>query len=158
VWKEGLLAGGLGALSVALLFLVLDLMRGRPLYTPSVLGQIVLLGRPTAVTDQILPDAVALYTVFHLVVFALFGVVVVKLVHLAINVAIARFGLLMLFVVFEVFFFAFTYVFFEGSRQLFPRGSILAANTLAAVVMATYLWHRHPALKRALRQHTLGVD
>lgn len=158
VVKEGLIAGMLGALSVAVWFLVVDLAAGRPLFTPSMLGQILLLGRSTPDTTAIDSGAVALYTVFHLLAFAVFGMGVVKLVHLAINVAVVRFGLLMLFVVFEVFFWAFTHIFFQSTQELFPQRSILVANTIAAVVMAIYLWNRHPSLRRALRQHTLGVD
>ena len=156
VWREGGTAGLLGAVSVALWFLALDLAAGRPLYTPSILGQIVLFGSATPETATIVPDAVALYTLAHLAAFLVFGVLVTKLVHLAVNFPLARFGLLMLFVVFEVAFWGFTWVFFEGTRGLFPQGSILGANTVAAVVMASYLWLRHPALKRALQHEPLG--
>jgi hypothetical protein len=158
VVKEGLVAGLLGAFAVALWFLVLDVANGRPLFTPSVLGQVLLLWRDTPDTTAIHAGAVILYTAFHFAAFILFAMAVVKLVHLAINVAIVRFGLVMLFVVFEVFFLAFTYIFFANTRELFPWHATLIANTIAAAVMAVYLWYRHPALKRALRQHTLGVD
>lgn len=158
VLKEGVVAGLLGAVAVALWFLLLDLINGRPLLTPSVLGQVLLLGRTVPETGTIHAGAVALYTVFHFTAFILFAMVVVKLVHLAINVAAVRFGLVMLFVVFEVFFVAFTYIFFASTRELFPWHATLIANTVAALVMAMYLWHRHPSLKRALRTHTLGVD
>jgi hypothetical protein len=77
-------------------------------------------------------------------------------VHLAVNNPVIRFGLVMVFVVFEVFFWGFTYMFFAGTRGLFPRGAILIANTFAAIVMAVYLWRRHPSLKRALRHEPLG--
>jgi hypothetical protein len=130
--------------------------QGRALFTPSVLGQMLLMGRATPATDAIDSTAVALYTVFHFAAFALFGMFVTKLVHLAVNVPVIRFGLVMVFVVFEVFFWGFTYMFFAGTRGLFPRGAILIANTAAAVVMATYLWRRHPSLKRALRHEPLG--
>ncbi len=156
VLREGALAGLLGALTVAVWFLILDLMQGRPLYTPSVLGQILLLGRGSGAMDGIDSTAVALYTVFHVLAFFVFGLVVTKGVHLAINVPVIRFGLVMLFVVFELFFWGFTYIFFAGTRGLFPRGAVLIANTLAAIVMAVYLWHRHPSLKRALRHEALG--
>jgi len=156
VRREGLISGGLAALTVALWFLLVDVINGRPLYTPSVLGQILLLGAPTAVTDKIDTVAVGVYTAFHFAAFALFGLIVTKLVHLAVNVPVIRFGIVMLFIVFEVFFWGFTYLFFEQTRGLFPRGSILVANTLAAVVMASYLWHRHPTLKRALKHEALG--
>jgi hypothetical protein len=158
VLKEGVVAGLLGAVAVALWFLLLDLINGRPLFTPSVLGQILLLGRSEPDIATIHSQAVALYTVFHFVAFIVFAMVVVKLVHLAINVAVVRFGLVMLFVVFELFFLAFTYIFFASSRGLFPWHATLIANTVAAMVMAVYLWYRHPSLKRALRTHTLGSD
>jgi hypothetical protein len=156
VLKEGAVAGMLGAVAVAVWFLVLDLMQGRALFTPSMLGQILLLGRETPTTDTIDSSAVALYTVFHFVAFVLFGIAVTKLVHMAVINPVVRFGLVMVFVVFEVFFWGFTYMFFAGTRGLFPRGAILIANTLAAVTMATYLWRRHPSLKRALRHEPLG--
>jgi len=156
VRREGLISGGLAALVVAAWFLALDIINGRPLYTPSVLGQILLLGQTTAETDTIDTVAVGVYTLFHFAAFSLFGLIVTKLVHLAVNVPVIRFGIVMLFIVFEVFFWGFTYLFFEGTRGLFPRGAILVANTLAAIVMAGYLWRRHPTLKRALKHEALG--
>lgn len=156
VWKEGAVAGLLGAVTVAVWFLVLDLINGQPLLTPSVLGQILLLGETGPEAQSVSSGAVLLYTAFHFSAFILFGLLVTKLVHLAVNVPVLRFGLVMLFVVFEVFFWGFTYVFFTGTRELFPRGTVLVANTLAAVVMAWYLWQRHPSLKRALRHEALG--
>ena len=156
VLKEGAVAGMLGAFAVAVWFLALDVYQGRALFTPSVLGQILLMGRSAPTTEAVDSTAVLLYTAFHFVTFVVFGMLVTKLVHLAINIPVLRFGLVMLFVVFEVFFWGFTYMFFAGTRGLFPRGAILIANTLAAVAMATYLWRRHPSLKRALRHEPLG--
>ena len=37
--REGILAGLIGATSVAIWFLVIDVIGGRPLHTPSVLGE-----------------------------------------------------------------------------------------------------------------------
>jgi hypothetical protein len=156
VLKEGIVAGMLGALAVAIWFLAVDLFQGKPFFTPSVLGQILLLGRALPATETIDASAVVLYTGFHFVAFVLFGMLVTKLVHLAVNNPVIRFGLVMVFVVFEVFFWGFTYMFFAGTRGLFPRGAILIANTFAAIVMAVYLWRRHPSLKRALRHEPLG--
>ena len=156
VLKEGIVAGMLGALAVAIWFLAVDLFQGKPFFTPSVLGQILLLGRALPATETIAASAVVLYTGFHFVAFVLFGMLVTKLVHLAVNNPVIRFGLVMVFVVFEVFFWGFTYMFFAGTRGLFPRGAILIANTFAAIVMAVYLWRRHPSLKRALRHEPLG--
>ena len=41
---DGLFAGMIGALTVAVWFLVLDIAAGRPLYTPALLGQVLLHG------------------------------------------------------------------------------------------------------------------
>src|SRR2546428_12726625 len=38
LYQEGLIAGLIGAATVALWFLIIDSIQGRPLYTPTVLG------------------------------------------------------------------------------------------------------------------------
>ena len=38
VYREGIVAGILGAATIALWFLILDIFSGRPFYTPSLLG------------------------------------------------------------------------------------------------------------------------
>ena len=37
-YKEGFVAGLIGAATIAVWFLILDMIQGRPLYTPTVLG------------------------------------------------------------------------------------------------------------------------
>lgn len=154
--KEGAMTGVLGGTAVALWFLVLDLLRGRPLHTPSVLGQVILFGN-SPVTDRILPAGVIGYTLIHLAVFIAMGLFITELVHLAVNSPLFRFAILMLFVVFQVFFYAFSYMFFVATRELFPWWEVLVADTLAVVAMATYLWRKHPSLKRALAHESLGA-
>ena len=68
-----------------------------------------------------------------------------------------RFALLMLFVVFELFFYGLVQVGFTATQGLFPLWSVLAANTLAAVVMGWWLYRRHPALKAAFQSSPLGT-
>ena len=38
IYDEGIVAGLLGAATIAIWFLILDMIQGRPLYTPTVLG------------------------------------------------------------------------------------------------------------------------
>jgi hypothetical protein len=155
--SEGTDVGALGAVAVAAFFLLLDLAAGHPLRTPSVLGQVVLFGNSQPDLAHIDLGAVLMYTVVHFVAFAGFGILVTDVVHLAMRHPIFLFALMMIFVVFEVFFYAFTYMFFASTRELFPWWSVLAANLIASVVMGTFLWHRHPALRRELRHHPLGT-
>jgi hypothetical protein len=155
--KEGLAAGLLGAAAVAVLFLVRDLMLGVPFLTPSVLGQVVLEGASTPVTNRALPDAVALYTVLHLLVFVGFGMLLAAAARVATTQPALRFAFLMVLIFFEFFFAGLTYMYHEATQSLFPMGLVLAANLLAAVVMAAYLWRHHPALRRAVHRDPLGL-
>jgi hypothetical protein len=146
----------LGAVTVAAWYLILDVGSGHPLRTPSLLGQIVLFGNLDPVTDRIVAAAVAGYTVVHCLLFIGLGILITKITYLAQNNPVFLFAGFMLFVVFEVFFTLFTYVFHAASNGLFPWTTTLTANSLAALVMTLYIWRHNPALKRALQRHALG--
>jgi len=154
---EGSTLGVIGAITVATWFLILDLIAHRPFYTPSVLGQVILFGRETP-APGLVPEAIALYSFVHFAAFIGLGILVTQLVHLAARESVFRFLLLIIFVVFEVFFYAFTYVFFEGTRGIFPWWSMLAANTLAAFAMGLYVYLRHPALRQSPDHEPLGAE
>jgi len=155
--REGILTGAVGALVVAGWFLVTDVLQGRPLSTPSVLGQVVLYGitDPT-VTPPLLAPTIA-YTLLHFGAFALFGVMTVQLIHMALTSPLARFGLMITAVVFELFFFMVTYAVFTGTSYLFPWWSVLAANTLALLGMGVVLARRHPSLRQQFGREPLGA-
>ncbi len=156
IGREGAIAGLLGAGSVALWYLLFDLLNGRPLITPSLLGEVILLGRgtPGPAVDM---TAVAAYTFLHLAVFILIGTVAARLVDLAERQGVFRFALLMLFVVFEVLFYGLVQIGFAATRGLFPLWTVLGANTLAAVVMGGWFYRQHPKLKAAFRSSPLGT-
>jgi hypothetical protein len=156
-WQEGMDAGIIGGLVVAVWFLALDLAAGRPFMTPSVLGQIVLFGEGQPQLTPPVFGAILLYTVVHFVLFALLGIVVAKLVHLSVSSAFWRYGLLAIFVVFEFSFYSLMFLLFAATREIFPFWSVLIANTLAAIAMATYFWRTHPALRRSLEEVPLGA-
>ncbi|MFN0180026.1 MAG: hypothetical protein ACKVZ0_14595 [Gemmatimonadales bacterium] len=147
--REGAVCGMLGAAAVAAWFLAIDLINGRPLFTPRFLG-----GMVTGETDPTL--AIVKYTALHLAAFLGFGVLVTELVHAAVRSPIFRFALMMLFVAFEFFFVGVSLLFLEGTTNDFPLWSVLAANTIAAAAMTLYLWKRHPSLIRSLRREALG--
>ena len=79
IYQDGIVAGILGALTVALWFLVVDVVRGRPLSTPTVLGQ-ALFGRGAwpGPLESMPPsfEMVAMFTWVHLLAFAVIGVAV----------------------------------------------------------------------------------
>jgi hypothetical protein len=157
LFREGAEAGVLGALAVAIWFLVMDVVRtGMPFLMPSVLGQVVLFGRETPVMEAI-PEAIAAYTVVHFLAFILFGMMVAYLVELAVREPVFRYLLVMVFVIFEVFFLGLMFTMFTGALGLFPLWHIIGANTLAAAIMGLYFRYRHPAIVRASAE-PLGAE
>ncbi len=156
--REGILVGAVGALVVAAWFLVTDLLQGRALSTPSILGQVVLYGVADPVVGSPIAGPTVAYTLLHFGSFALFGVAATQLVHLAMNSPLARFGLMIVAVVFELFFILITYAVFTGTRNLFPWWSVLAANSLSLVAMSYALIRRHPGLRQQFRREPLGAS
>lgn len=150
-------AGFLGAAAVAAWFLVHDTLRGRPLLTPSVLGQLFLLGNPHPVTTSVDFGAMIMYTVVHFAAFLVFGTVLASLFRLCVEQAVARFALLVLFAVFEFCFYVLINVVSAEVGSLFPLWTVAGANLLAALVMGAYFWVRYPELKQVLRHEPLGA-
>jgi hypothetical protein len=153
---EGTDVGIIGGLVVAVWFLILDLIAGMPLRTPSLLGQVVLFGDSTPET-QVIFGAVLVYTAFHFLVFALLGMGLVALVHWGIENPVVRYALLPLFLVFEVMFYGLIEVLSERTQELFPFWTVVGANTLAALFMGAFLWRRHPAFRRSIEETPLGA-
>jgi len=156
ILTEGSDVGIIGGLVVAVWFLVLDLLAGHPLMTPSLLGQVVLFGDRTPETTVIF-GAVLVYTAFHFLVFALLGMGLVALVHWGIGNSVIRYALLPLFLVFEVMFYGLIEVLSERTNELFPFWTVVVANTLAAIAMGILLWRRHPAFRSQVRETPLGA-
>jgi hypothetical protein len=156
VMSEGIDVGIIGALAVAIWFLILDTIAGHPFQTPSLLGQVVLFGNSTPETSRVVFGAILVYTAFHFAVFALLGMGLVALVHWGEREPAVRYALLPVFLVFEVLFYGLLEVFSERTNELFPLWEVLVANTLAAVCMGVYLWLRHPDFRAACRETPLG--
>jgi hypothetical protein len=151
VYIEGIVSGLLGASVVALWFLALDTLQGRPLYTPSVLGTALFKGLaeygngPIPVSGEM----VIVFTWLHLLVFTLFGGIAAYLLALAETRPNLGFGIVLLFVVFEFGFIAVSMVFAEEVLQALAWPAILVGNLLAAATMGVYFWRRHPHLRIA---------
>ncbi len=152
--REGVITGLWGASAVALFYFVVDLLRGHPLMTPSVLGQAFIMRTPITTTPE--TAAVLLYTAFHLLAFIAFGLFLAALVRGAESSALARYAIVQLFVVFEVGFYFMLSIASAGAQGQFSLMSVLTANTLAAVAMGTWQWRHHPAVRAALRTVPLG--
>jgi len=150
---DGLFTGMIGALAVALWFLLIDTLSGRPLYTPALLGAILLHGSAAAAgAIQVAPLEVAAYTAFHFVTFISIGLLFSYLMTLFERFPIMFFVLLVLFLCLQVGFFFLDVVL---GAQLFGQlrpWTVVAANLLAAIGMALYQWKRHPSVIRGVER------
>ncbi len=149
-WREGVMAGLLGAAGVAAWFFVVDVAGGAVLATPDLLGRALLgvLGRPEGFS--MLGNVVA-YSLFHIVAFVTVGCAVSWIVASSARTPGVLVGLLLFFVVFEAGFYGLTLFLsrFSGLGSL-AWYQIGAANLLAAGLMGWYLWHEHPELAARL--------
>jgi hypothetical protein len=149
LYGEGIIAGVIGAATVALWFFIVDLLSGRPLYTPTVLGT-ALFGRGVPLGDvALLPvslEMVLMFTWVHGLAFAAIGGLAARLLGMAERNPSIGFGILLLFVVFEAGFTIGAMLLAAPILKALTWPAVLVANLLAAAAMAGYFWRRHPTL------------
>jgi hypothetical protein len=73
----GMAAGLWGAGAVAVWFLIIDLIKGRPFYTPAALGSAMLLGAASPEEIDFRTTLIAAYTALHVVAFIAVGIALV---------------------------------------------------------------------------------
>jgi hypothetical protein len=149
VYIEGIIAGLIGAATIAIWFLLLDALNGRPLYTPTVLG--TALFRQSAGLDapemlDVSFEMVLMYTWVHALIFCVIGGLASRLIALAERDANLGFGILLFFVFFEFGFIVVALVFAEPVLHALAWPAILVGNLLAAGTMGSYFWRHHPNL------------
>src|SRR5438132_13476469 len=139
VYAEGILAGLVGAGTIALWFLILDTIRGRPFYTPTVLGTALFGGGAGLSAPAQLPaslDLVLSFTWVHVLAFLLIGVAAARLLALADRDPDFGFGGVALFVVFEFAFVLVSLAFAEPILHALAWQAVLVGNLLAAAAVA----------------------
>ena len=156
--REGIMAGVLGATAVAVWFLILDTVAGRPFATPAMLGSSVatLFGAPGTG-----PAAVHVfgYTVFHYAVFIIIGMIVAAVINNAENEPSLLIGFLILFIAFEIGWYGWTALLArpESFGEL-AWYQVLVANFIAAGTMGVYMYRRHATLPRRFLASLAGDE
>ncbi|HTK30956.1 MAG TPA: hypothetical protein VL332_03255 [Candidatus Saccharimonadaceae bacterium] len=153
VLLDGLFTGMIGALAVAIWFLALDAFGGHPLYTPALLGTVLLHGSTAASqTITVAPLEIAAYTAFHFVVFAAVGLLLSYLMTLFERFPIMFFVLLVLFLCLQVGFFGLNAALGASLLGRLQAWTVVVANLLAAGSMVLYQWRRHPSVVRGIER------
>jgi hypothetical protein len=158
ILSEGLVTGLLGGVLVAIWYLVVDLGRGQLFYTPNVLGQVFVARDTMPRVQQVIPEAVAQYSVLHFAVFLLLGIVLVALAHLATRNPSLRMGVWLGLIIAFLLFIGHLLMLYALTDQRFPWGSALVGSILGIGSMAFFLWRRHPALRGTFDAAPLGAE
>ena len=155
---EGVITGFIGATAIAIWFLLVDTIGGRPFYTPIFLGKgvVSVLGKnmmgDTAFTQ------VLSYTIFHYAAFFIVGILLTVIVHQAERTPGILAGLLVAIVMMSAGFYMIAAAFAQSALGQIAWVQIFVANLLAAGLMLGHLWRSHPKLERQLKQALEGTD
>jgi len=158
ILRQGILAGIIGAGVVAVWFLVVDSVAGRPLFTPAALGSAIFNGTAPPPGVEFSVTTVLGYSLFHAAAFLLAGVVASVLVTQAEKAPHLVFGIILLFIIVETFFVFMVAMLGTWLIEELAWWSVLVGNVLAAISMGSYLLKVHPALRASLTDDTLWSD
>jgi ABC-type sugar transport system permease subunit len=148
-YVHGVIAGLLSAGALALWFYSLDFSRGRPLYTPTLLGTALFGGADLTHPETLQPSlsVTLLFTAVHVIAFVLVGLAAARLLtsvqrrrHLGIAV-------LLLFVALEFGFLAFGVTFVAVALDALGWTDVVLGNLVAAATMGGYLWRTRRSLQ-----------
>ena len=152
VYREGIVGGILGAAGIALWFLIIDSIHGRPFFTPSVLGTAIfglLQGGGSLAAPESVPVSLGMVIVFscmHGAGFAAIGVLCSMLLQLAEQTPGAGLWVVLLLVC-GAMWITFVNMLFAGVvLNALSIVDIMIAHALAAVAMTVYYKRRHPGL------------
>lgn len=150
VVREGLVTGLLGGVAVALWFLLIDALRGQPLFTPAALGSALFGGARSVAEVEMSVATVGVYTIVHFAAFFAIGILASAFALASRSEPRLVLGMALVFVTLETLAlgaFAILAAWLLGTLQVW---TILVANAIAAVAMGLYLWRHNPALRAAV--------
>jgi len=150
IWYTGFIAGSIGAISVAIWFLIVDIIVGRPFFTPAALGSVVFLGvrDPAMVSITALP--VFAYTGIHCAAFVLVGIIFALLFKEAEKVPKVLWYMLEFFIILEVGFYSIVGMLFTPLLAELAWINIAAGNLISSVGMGYYFWRTQPSFRKGL--------
>jgi hypothetical protein len=150
-----MVAGLVGAGTVALWFFIVDMGRGQAFFTPGALGSALFLGSSDASSVSVSVATVAGFTILHIGAFFATGFVAAAIVGYAEDTPALIIGAVMLFVAFEALFMGLMALSAEFLLNSLAWWAIVVGNVLATLSMGSYLWIKHPKLREALAANPL---
>ena len=156
ILREGFIAGCVGAAAVALWFLIVDAINGRPFFTPAMLGSAVFWGMHDPSQVVVEYSRIIGYTMIHVSAFVVVGCIAAAL---AAEVEVAPSTLFLVivgFCFFEFGFYVLVAIIAQPLLGALAWWNVAIGNAIAALGMGYYLWREHPKIGEELRKHPLG--
>jgi hypothetical protein len=149
---EGLVAGIVAHVAIAIVLGVADLIGGRwILYSPALLGSVLLDGGRQGCQLPLRATSFLAYTSIHLITLTLFGLLASWLIRGSEERPILWFGALLTFVVVAWHLTAAVLGLLAPVQECLSLWPITAAGFAGGLAMAAYLWRNHPRLRQVLR-------
>lgn len=150
VLREGVITGVIGAVTVALWFLIYDAWRGKPLFTPALLGTAIFYGVSSPLGIDITAGPVIGYSIIHVLTFIGFGIVAACMMLASEREPAIFIAFVTLFAAFEVTFFVVVRTLSGTILGAIGWWAIFAGNLLASIGMLWFLVRGHPQLPSTL--------
>ncbi len=152
VVEDGVLCGMVGAAIVAVWFLVLDIARGQPFFTPFLLGSVLFLGKSIEDVGTVNVVLVFAYTGLHGVLFLLAGGLIGWIFSVVDRNPQVGLVLVLLFLLFQSVLFGFEVTLVPDLVGALGAWAVAMANLFAAVGMFWFLLRRRPQVLVHLRE------
>lgn len=154
---QALGAGFVGAATVAVWFFLLDILAGRPFFTPAALGSALFLGAssPSGVETSI--GLIASYTALHLAAFLVVGLVLSWVSERIEDTPGLWLLALMGFITVETGFLGVAMLL--GGWVLGALGwiAVVVGNLLSVMAMGRWIWVTHPGLRKKLVEQPVAT-
>lgn len=147
---KGMVTGLVGAGAVALFFFVLDIVRGRPFYTPAALGSLLFLGATSPTEVHVGVAVIGAFTLLHLAMFAGMGVVLEWSASRLERAPGMWLVALLTFITLEALFIGTLSPLSGWVLGGLGYWAVSVANLVAVAAMGSWVWASHPRLRHEL--------
>ncbi len=150
--RNGTIAGLIGATCIAVLFFIVDVAAGRPLFTPNILGQALVSLFAPNVSGGHEASFVIVYTIFHYAAFIAVGLLAAAVVQVAHREPSLLVGFVVLFAWLEIWFYGMVALLSQATPLgAFAWYDVMIGNLIAVVAMGAYLWRAHGSVAEDFR-------
>jgi hypothetical protein len=144
---RGLVTGLVGAGAVAIWFLLLDVARGQPFFTPAALGAALLLGATSQADVSVTLPIVTAYTVLHLAAFSGIGIAIEWAAERVERAPAVLRAAILAFVLLEALFIGIVGALSQWVLGALGYWAVAVGNVLALASMSMWMLATHPRLR-----------